>query len=68
METTTVSVYGCFFSPEELRERAKWHDTTYLEYEIPKKLQKKLWKIIDKEIKQFEKKCGCGRCKLHKKK
>jgi hypothetical protein len=40
---------------------------TYLEYEIPKKLAKKLSKIIEKEIKEFEKKCKCGLCKLHKK-
>jgi hypothetical protein len=53
-------------SPEEEKERGKWHRTTYLEYEIPKKLSKKLSKIIEKEIKKFEKQCKCGLCKFHK--
>lgn len=66
-ETKPIQVYGCIFTPEQEKERAKWHKTTYLEWEIPQKLSKKLNDIIRKEIKEFEKKCKCGLCKLHTK-
>lgn len=62
-----INVYGINLSPQEIQDRSKWHETTYIEYEIPQKLYKKLHKIINKEVKIFEKKCNCGLCKLHKK-
>lgn len=39
------------------------HPTTYLEWEIPKKLEKKLNALIKKEIRDFRKVCKCDRCK-----
>jgi len=62
----SVNVYGVFFTPEEQRERSTWHETTYLECEIPEALEKELSDLIDQKVKEFEEKCKCGLCQLHK--
>ena len=63
-----ISVYGIFLTAEEMAERATWHETTYLEAEIPAALSKKLDKYITSQVKKFHNKCGCGRCEIHKSK
>lgn len=62
-----INVYGVFFTPDEVKERSKWHDTTYLEVEIPKELEEELYEIIDEKIKNFQDDCQCGLCKLNQK-
>lgn len=47
--------------------KKQFHGTTYLEYEIPKSLEKKLSKIVEKRLKQFYKECNCDRCKQDRK-
>lgn len=63
---TPVHVYGIFLTPEQIKELDKYHKTTYLEYEIPKKLERKLNKIIKEEIRLFKKQCNCPSCKPSK--
>lgn len=57
----TVSVYG---SPEGWSPLTKnqWHGTTYWEWEIPEKLEKKLTKMVKAELKKFYKNCKCENC------
>jgi hypothetical protein len=66
-EEKTIRGYGVFFTPEETAERATWHETTCLEYDIPQAIEKKLSKLIEKEVAEFENRCQCGLCKLHQK-
>lgn len=60
-----IWVYGNLNYPDA--NYKKRHATTYLEYEIPKRLEKKLEKYIDKEIAKFDKKCKCAACKSERK-
>lgn len=60
-------IYGVFLTPEEEKERATWHDTTYLEVSIPEALEEELSDYISKRVDEFEKKCNCGLCKIHAK-
>ena len=62
-----IQVYGVFFTPEEEKERATWHDETWIEREIPKAIEEEIDKLIDEKIKEFEAHCQCGLCKLHNK-
>ena len=67
-EKQVISAYGLDLSALEIERRKKWHTETYIEYEIPKKIEKKLSKIIESEIKKFSKKCKCELCtKINKK-
>lgn len=59
-----VNIYGISFTDEEIKSREGWHDTTYLEYEIPVELENELSLIIEQKIKEFNDKCNCGLCKL----
>lgn len=54
-----MNVYGIM----DIELSKPCHETTYLEWEIPKKLEKKLNRIIKKKIKGFIKKCKCDFCK-----
>lgn len=62
-----VVVYGVFLTPEEIKERETWHETEWLEWELPKEVEKAATKFIKAELKKFYKKCKCGRCQLRKK-
>lgn len=62
-----VMIYGTLLSPQEIADRETWHEKTWLEWEIPKAIEKEVSKFISKKIKSFEKQCGCGLCQLHKK-
>lgn len=52
-----VNVYGIVLSEEEIKQQQKdiglgiirYHDTTYLEYEIPKELEIEFSDIIEKK-------------------
>jgi len=57
-----INAYGIDLSAQEIKRRKKWHTETYIEYEVPKKIEKKLSKIIESEIKKFNKKCKCELC------
>ena len=61
-----ISIYGIHDVVKQ-PTKLQMHKTTYLEYEIPEKLEKKLTLIIDKEIGEFHKKCKCKDCKSRKK-
>jgi hypothetical protein len=50
-----VNVYGIFLTDEERKEWNKREKTTYLEVEIPKKMEKRLSKMIELEIKKYHK-------------
>jgi len=72
-----ISIYGIpDATPEELerqrhdRERGivRFHQTTYLEYNIPEALEEELSDIIDKRISKFEQKCQCEDYKKNRKK
>lgn len=43
--------------------KKEWHGTTYLEYEIPKQLEKELSKLVENRLNQFYKECQCDNCK-----
>lgn len=60
--TTGVNVYGL---PQGWKppDKSQYHKTAYLEYVIPKSLEKELSKMIDKRLRQFEKECKCESCK-----
>lgn len=66
-----MNIYGNMETPEEAQERRKdfelgiirYHDTTYLEYEIPKSLENELSDYIDKKISEFNQQCQCEDCK-----
>jgi len=70
-EGKTIHVYGVFKTPEEIDQDRidkengviRYHETTYLEYEIPKVLEDELSKFIEKRIAEFEKTCQCEDCK-----
>lgn len=64
-EVKTVQVFGVFFTPEEIKERSTWHETTWFETEIPKEIEDSLSKFLEEKMKEFYKKCDCGLCKLH---
>lgn len=57
--------YGVIITEEEKEEMKTWHKTTWFEQEIPEALEEEIQKIVDERVKLFEKKCGCGICKLH---
>jgi hypothetical protein len=63
METVTIKVFGM---PPDF-EPSDCHDTTYLEWEIPKELEQKLGKLIEKEIDKFQRKCSCESCQQYRK-
>lgn len=52
-EQKPINVYGINLTDEEIEEWSKREETTYLEYEIPKALENKLSKMIEKEIKYY---------------
>tara|TARA_R110000868_G_scaffold243012_1_gene498713 strand:+ start:169 stop:393 length:225 start_codon:yes stop_codon:yes gene_type:complete len=64
-------VYGNMESPEEAEQRRKdfeagivrYHNTTWLEYDVPVELEAELSDIIEKKIAEFEKVCQCENCK-----
>ncbi len=66
-----VQVYGKMETPEEAEQRrydvehgiVRYHETTYLEYEIPASLEIELSEMIEKRILEFEKECQCEDCK-----
>ena len=62
---TPISIYGINFSESELKERAKWHRTTWIEQEIPEAIFQEVADIIEQKVTEFENKCGCGLCKLN---
>lgn len=62
--TIPIMVYGSFGPRLSKKE---FHGSTYLEYEIPEKLEKKLTKIVEKELSKFYKKCNCNSCKERRK-
>lgn len=62
-----MNVYGLNLSAEELKERSTWHERTWIECEIPVEIESEINAFIDWKLKQFEKKCGCGLCKLNAK-
>lgn len=70
-----IHVYGYTGTPEEAEQRRKdfeagivrYHDTTYLEYEIPVELGTELSDIIEKKVAEFEKVCQCEDCKENRK-
>lgn len=63
-------------TPEDAEQRRKdfengtirYHDTTYLEYEIPEALESELSKLIEGRISAFEKECNCEDCKQNRNK
>lgn len=57
--TIPIMVYGSFGPTLSKRQ---FHGTTYLEYEIPKKLEKELSKLIETKLKEFYKNCKCDSC------
>ena len=69
-----ISIYGNIETPEEAEQRRKdfeagitrYHETTYLEFEIPQALENELSDFIEKRIKQFEQDCQCEDCKENK--
>lgn len=71
-----LNVYGIFFTPEQLEQQRKdkingivrYHETTYLEYEIPQALENELSDMIEKRISEFEKTCQCEDCKENRNK
>lgn len=65
-EEKVIWVYG---PPEGWKPPTKkeFHGETYLEYAVPKKLEKELSKMIEKRLKQFYRECKCKRCKENKK-
>lgn len=74
---TAINVYGLPpLTPKEMIQRmedkrlgiVRYHETTYLEYEIPKALEKELSKMIEKRIEEFEKECQCEDCKENRNK
>lgn len=66
-EEITVTVFSAGFTNEEIKERSTWHETTWLEIELPEAIKKECAEFIINKVKEFENKCGCGRCQLHKK-
>ena len=65
-EEQVIHVYGILPLPDEVRKKRTWHKTTWIEAEVPKKLEKKLYKMINEEVKRFKKECKCGGCKPRK--
>ena len=63
-EEQIISVYG---NINPYPQYWNHHATTYLEYEIPKRLEKKLEKMIDVELATFHKNCKCPSCKKGRK-
>jgi len=63
----TVQVFSVGFTDEEIKERSTWHETTWLEIELPEAIEKECSEYVINRIQQFEKSCGCGLCQLHKK-
>ena len=55
MQNKVINAYGINLTPEEIIEWAKREKTTYLEFEIPIGLRKKLSKLVEKEIKSYRK-------------
>lgn len=70
-----IKVYGVFYTEEELAKQrederlgiVRYHPDTYLEWNIPEALEKKLNKYIEKSINEFEKTCQCEDCKQKRK-
>lgn len=60
----TIMVYGNINPPSKYWRR---HATTYLEWEIPSRLEGKLSKLIEQELKAFHKNCECPSCKKDRK-
>lgn len=66
-----INVYGIFLSPQEILQQqqdkingvVRYHEDTYLEYNIPQVLEKELSEMIEKRISEFEKTCQCEDCK-----
>jgi hypothetical protein len=64
-------IYGVFESPEDAEQRRKdveqgivrYHDTTYIEYEIPTALEKELSALIEEKLRAFYNTCQCEDCK-----
>lgn len=59
----TVQVFGL---PEGWRPPTKkqHHETEWLEWELPKKVEKAATKFIKQELKKFYQQCKCDSCKL----
>lgn len=70
-----VMVYGYLQTPEEIEQEridkqmgiVRHHETTYLEYSIPKELEKELEEMVDKRLAEFEQQCQCEYCKNNRK-
>lgn len=63
-EQKAIMVYGNIQPP---LTKKQFHGTTYLEYGIPKKLEKELTKMMNKRLKEFYKECNCESCKRRRK-
>lgn len=66
-QETVINVHGL---PMDWKRptKSEFHGTTYMEYEIPKKLEKELTKMVGKRLKEFYKECKCDSCKRRKNK
>lgn len=70
-----INVYGYFPTDEEVKQHeadaelgiVRYHETTYLEYEIPKGLENELSQMVEKRIAEFENTCQCEDCKNNRK-
>ena len=45
----------------------RFHANTWMEYNIPVALEKKLTKIVEKELRKFVRQCPCESCKQNRK-
>lgn len=70
-----MNVYGIFETPEEAAQRRKdfeagivrYHNTTYLEYDIPIELEEELSEYIGRRVLEFNRGCNCQDCKKYRK-
>jgi hypothetical protein len=66
---TTIKVFGVPPEWEEQQRQdrlngiVRYHETEWLEWELPKEIEKSATKFIEKELKKFHKKCQCENCK-----
>ena len=70
-EQKPINVYGNFKTPAEIEQDrihkvmgvVRYHETTYLEYEIPESLEDELSAMIEKKLSEFYQTCQCEDCK-----
>ncbi len=74
-EEKPIYVYGNIRTPEQIQQDiidemngiVRYHETTWLEWEIPQELERKLTKMIKRQLVKFREKCICEHCKEQRK-